>query len=47
VAIPESFPDAPPQYRLRKTGQLFGYDRLEDPGLVEMMNNLYANEWSL
>ena len=27
--------------------QLFGYDRFEDPGLVVLMNNLYANEWSL
>jgi len=27
--------------------QLFGYDRLEDPCLVGMMNDLYANEWSL
>jgi hypothetical protein len=27
--------------------QLFGYDRLEDPELVEMMNDLYENEWSL
>lgn len=26
--------------------QLFGYDRFEDPELVEMMNDLYANEWS-
>ena len=27
--------------------QLFGYDRFEDPGLVDLMNNLYAKEWSL
>jgi len=27
--------------------QLFGYDRFEDPGLIELMNDLYANEWSL
>jgi hypothetical protein len=27
--------------------QLFGYDRIEDPGLVALMNDLYANEWSL
>jgi len=27
--------------------QLFGYDRFEDPGLVSLMNDLYANEWSL
>lgn len=26
--------------------QLFGYDRFEDPSLVELMNDLYANEWS-
>lgn len=26
---------------------LFGYDRLEDVCLVEAMNDLYANEWSL
>lgn len=26
---------------------LFGYDRFEDIRLVEMMNDLYANEWSL
>ena len=26
---------------------LFGYDRLEDESLVEPMNDLYANEWSL
>ena len=26
--------------------QLFGYDRIEDPSLVELMNDLYANEWS-
>jgi len=27
--------------------QLFGYDRLDNPKLVELMNDLYANEWSL
>jgi hypothetical protein len=27
--------------------QLFGYDRIEDPSLVDLMNDLYANEWSL
>lgn len=27
--------------------QLFGYDRFEEPALVGMMNDLYANEWSL
>ena len=27
--------------------QLFGYDRFEDPRLVDLMNDLYANEWSL
>lgn len=27
--------------------QLFGYDRFEDQGLVELMNDLYANECSL
>ena len=27
--------------------QLFGYDRLEDQSLVALMNDLYANEWSL
>jgi hypothetical protein len=26
---------------------LFGYDRIEDAGLVPLMNDLYANEWSL
>ena len=26
--------------------QLFESDRLEDPGLVASMNDLYANEWS-
>lgn len=26
---------------------LFGYDRFDDPRLVEMMNDLYQNEWSL
>jgi hypothetical protein len=27
--------------------QLLGYDRLEDPRLVELINSLYKNEWSL
>lgn len=27
--------------------QLLGYDRLEDPKLVNLINDLYANEWSL
>ena len=27
--------------------QLFGYYRLENPGLVDLMNDLYQNEWSL
>lgn len=27
--------------------QLLGYDRLDQPELVPMINNLYANEWSL
>lgn len=27
--------------------QLLGYDRLEDPDMVELINDLYANEWSL
>jgi len=27
--------------------QLFGYDRIEDPDLVDLMNDLYANEWPL
>ena len=27
--------------------QLFGYDRLENPKMVKMMNDLYANEFSL
>jgi len=27
--------------------QLFGYDRFDNPRLVELMNNLYVNEWSL
>jgi len=27
--------------------QLFGYDRFGDPRLVSLMNDLYANEWSL
>jgi hypothetical protein len=27
--------------------QLFGYDRIEDPCLVDLMNDLYANDWSL
>lgn len=26
---------------------LFGYDRFENPALVNLMNDLYANEWSL
>lgn len=26
---------------------LFGYDRFDDPNLVPLMNDLYANEWSL
>lgn len=26
--------------------QLFGYDRFSDPQLVDMMNDLYSNEWS-
>jgi hypothetical protein len=26
--------------------QLFGYDRFDDPKLVDLMNDLYANEWS-
>jgi len=26
---------------------LFGYDRFENPMLVDLMNDLYANEWSL
>ena len=26
---------------------LFGYDRIEDADLVPLMNDLYANEWSL
>ena len=26
---------------------LFGYDRLDNPALVDLMNDLYANEWSL
>lgn len=26
--------------------QLFGYDRFEDPTLVELMNDLYRQEWS-
>lgn len=25
---------------------LFGYDRFDNPRLVELMNDLYANEWS-
>ena len=29
------------------SGIIFGYDRLEDPALVDVMNTLYANEWSL
>lgn len=27
--------------------QLFGYDRLEEPHLLPLMNDLYAHEWSL
>jgi hypothetical protein len=27
--------------------QLFGYDRFEDLSLVALMNDLYADEWSL
>jgi hypothetical protein len=27
--------------------QLLGYDRLDNPKLVEMINRLYANQWSL
>lgn len=27
--------------------QLLGYDRFDNPNLVELINNLYANEWSL
>jgi hypothetical protein len=27
--------------------QLFGYDRFEDQSLVDLMNDLYAKEWSL
>ena len=27
--------------------QLFGYDRIEDVTLIPLMNDLYANEWSL
>jgi|APSaa5957512622_1039677.scaffolds.fasta_scaffold34520_2 hypothetical protein len=27
--------------------QLLGHDRFEDPAMVEMINDLYANEWSL
>jgi hypothetical protein len=27
--------------------QLFGYDRFDDPKLVSLMNDLYANEFSL
>ena len=27
--------------------QLFGYDRFDQPILVDLMNNLYQNEWSL
>jgi len=27
--------------------QLFGYDRFDNPRLVDLMNDLYANEWSL
>jgi hypothetical protein len=27
--------------------QLLGYDRLDNPGLVELINGLYSNDWSL
>jgi hypothetical protein len=27
--------------------QLLGYERLEDPEMVELINDLYSNEWSL
>jgi len=27
--------------------QLLGYDRLDNPRLVELINNLYANQWTL
>ena len=27
--------------------QLLGYDRLDNPRLVDLINNLYSNEWSL
>jgi hypothetical protein len=27
--------------------QLLGYDRLDNPGIVDRMNDLYSNEWSL
>jgi hypothetical protein len=27
--------------------QLFGYDRIEELDLIPLMNDLYANEWSL
>ena len=27
--------------------QLLGYDRLDNPKLVELINSLYANQWSL
>jgi hypothetical protein len=27
--------------------QLLGYDRLDQPELVPLINDLYANEWSL
>lgn len=27
--------------------QLLGYDRLDNPKLVELINRLYANQWSL
>ena len=27
--------------------QLFGYDRFDDKRIVDLMNNLYANEWQL
>jgi hypothetical protein len=27
--------------------QLFGYDRLDNPKILSLMNELYSNEWSL
>jgi hypothetical protein len=27
--------------------QLFGYDRIDDVALIPLMNDVYANEWSL